>query len=145
MQTFLPYSSFIESVRCLDRQRLGKQRVEALQILNALNGKSKGWTNHPATKMWRGYEEALCLYKDLCIQEWMQRGYKNTMSFKKRDALYWQEIGAEGSFLLPPWIGQENFHASHRSNLLRKNPDHYGQFGWDEPHDLPYVWPDKKP
>jgi len=67
MQTFLPYSSFIESVRCLDRQRLGKQRVEALQILNALNGKSKGWTNHPATKMWCGYEEALCLYKDLCI------------------------------------------------------------------------------
>ena len=145
MQTFLPYSSFIESVRCLDRQRLGKQRVEALQILNALNGKSKGWTNHPATKIWRGYEEALCLYKDLCIQEWMQRGYKNTMSFKKRDALYWQEIGVEGSFLLPPWIGQENFHASHRSNLLRKNPDHYGQFGWDEPRDLPYVWPEKKP
>ena len=101
MQTFLPYSSFIESVRCLDRQRLGKQRVEALQILNALNGKSKGWTDHPATIVWRGYEEALCLYKDLCIQEWMQRGYKITMSFKKRDALYWQEIGVEGFFYCP--------------------------------------------
>jgi len=73
----------------------------------------------------------------------MQRGYKNTMSLKKRDALYWQEFGAKGSFLLPPWIGQENFHASHRSNLLRKKPDHYGQFGWDEPRDLPYVWPEK--
>ena len=101
MQTFLPYSSFIKSVRCLDRQRLGKQRVEALQILNALNGKSKGWTNHPATKMWRGYEEALCLYKDLCIQEWMERGYKNTMFCKKRDALYWQEFGVEGFFIAP--------------------------------------------
>ena len=58
MQTFLPYRSMSESVRCLDYRRLGKQRVEAFQILNALAGKSKGWTSHPATKMWRGYETA---------------------------------------------------------------------------------------
>ena len=32
-------------------------------------------------------------------------------------------------------------HASHRSNLLRKEPAHYTQFGWTEPPDLPYVWP----
>jgi hypothetical protein len=41
----------------------------------------------------------------------------------------------------PPWLGDEAFHASHRSNLLRKNPEWYGQFGWTEPDDLPYVWP----
>lgn len=32
-------------------------------------------------------------------------------------------------------------HASHRSNLLRKEPEYYTQFGWTEPPDLPYVWP----
>lgn len=32
-------------------------------------------------------------------------------------------------------------HASHRSNLLRKEPEHYTQFGWTEPPDLAYVWP----
>lgn len=33
MQTFLPYPEFIKSAQCLDNKRLGKQRVEAKQIL----------------------------------------------------------------------------------------------------------------
>ena len=135
MQTFLPYPSMGLSVRCLDYRRLGKQRVEALQILNALSGKSKGWTNHPATKMWRGYEAALRFYKDLCIEEWVRRGYKNTM----------QKEDAHRVVRLPPWLGDESLHASHRSNLLKKDPEHYGQFGWSEPTDLPYVWPEETP
>ena len=35
MQTFLPLPSMGDSVRCLDDKRLGKQRVEAFQILKA--------------------------------------------------------------------------------------------------------------
>ena len=105
MQPFLPYRSMGQSVRCLDYRRLGKQRVEAFQILNALSGKTKGWTNHPATKMWRGYEAALSFYKDLCIEEWVRRGYNNTM---QKEASY-------GAVVLPPWMGNEDFHASHRS------------------------------
>jgi len=120
-----------KSVRSLDYRRLGKQRVEAFQILNALAGKSKGWTNHPATRMWRGYEAALGWYKDLCIEEWIRRGYKNTM----------QTESYVGAIVMPEWLGREDIHASHRSNLLRKDPDFYGVLGWDEPHDLEYVWP----
>lgn len=59
MQTFLPYQSFSDSASALDRQRLGKQRVEAWQILQALTGASRGWAHHPAAKMWRGFERAL--------------------------------------------------------------------------------------
>ena len=33
MQTFLPYSSFTESAKILDWRRLGKQRVEGMQII----------------------------------------------------------------------------------------------------------------
>ena len=36
MQTFLPYPNFADSLDCLDYRRLGKQRVEAFQIINAL-------------------------------------------------------------------------------------------------------------
>jgi Pyrimidine dimer DNA glycosylase len=36
MQTFLPYPDFVACARVLDSRRLGKQRVEALQILRAL-------------------------------------------------------------------------------------------------------------
>lgn len=134
MQTFLPYPNFRESVECLDNKRLGKQRVECLQILNALTGKSKGWVNHPATRMWRGYEDALCVYMNFCIDEWKSRGFKNTMEYALCDKPHGQRF-------MPPWLGSEDFHASHRSNLLRKDPEWYGKFDWTEPHDLPYVWP----
>ncbi len=54
MQTFLPYPDFAESARVLDNKRLGKQRVEVLQILNVLTDSTrKGWRNHPAVAMWR--------------------------------------------------------------------------------------------
>ena len=54
MQTFLPYKTFKQSAQVLDNKRLGKQRVEAYQILRALCGESKGWVHQPATVMWRG-------------------------------------------------------------------------------------------
>ena len=39
MQTFLPYADFQRSAQVLDYKRLGKQRVEALQIHNIVSGK----------------------------------------------------------------------------------------------------------
>jgi len=134
MQTFLPHTSFDESAKVLDRQRLGKQRVEVLQLLRALNGETTGWRNHPACVMWRGYEVALANYGLAICKEWIRRGYKDTCFdkiFKYNNRIV----------SLPPWIGDNGFHASHRSNLLRKDPIHYGQFGWSEPNDLPYIWP----
>lgn len=130
MQTFLPYPDFQKSVQCLDYKRLGKQRVEAKQILNTLNGTSNGWKNHPAVRMWKGYEAALSLYMNTCIEEWIKRGYNNSM----------KKIQIEDC-ILPDWIGNEEFHASHRSNLLRKDKTYYSQFGWSESDSLPYIWP----
>lgn len=131
MQTFLPYPDFDKSVKCLDYRRLGKQRVEAMQILKALRDPSYGWQNHPAVNMWRGCEEALKNYMNVCIQEWVARGYNNTMKFEQLDL--WE-------YRIPHWLGDDKFHASHRSNLLRKDPIWYGQFGWEEDDTLPYVW-----
>ncbi len=53
MQTFLPYVNFHSTARTLDYRRLGKQRVEALQIHNIVSGKrtTGGWINHPAGVM----------------------------------------------------------------------------------------------
>jgi predicted RNase H-like HicB family nuclease len=59
MQTFLPYLDFAECARVLDDRRLGKQRVEVLQIARAITVPGYGWRHHPAVRMWRGYEEAL--------------------------------------------------------------------------------------
>lgn len=137
MQTFLPYPSFADSARVLDNRRLGKQRVETLQILNALTDPTKGWKNHPATKMWAGCTAALARYGLAICAEWKGRGFRDTCAEKMM-----AHIPTDGRFIAYPlWLGDEALHASHRSNLLRKDPDHYGQFGWTEPSDLPYVWP----
>jgi hypothetical protein len=37
VQTFLPYPDFERTAEVLDDRRLGKQRVEVLQILNAIH------------------------------------------------------------------------------------------------------------
>lgn len=143
MQTFLPYQDFQKSLACLDNKRLGKQRVEALQILNTLTGKSRGWRNHPAVRMWRGYESSLYTYACRACYVWKERGFRDTCEDKLED-LFIEYFGLGELFVSiadPPWLGSEHFHASHRSNLLRKDPIHYGQFGWTEPNNLPYIWP----
>jgi hypothetical protein len=136
MQTFLPYPSFYETAYCLDNKRLGKQRVETIQIINALNGLSKGWTNHPATVMWRGHIPALAQYGMLICQEWKRRGFN--------DSLYDQFLEhSTVVYSMPWWFGYEPFHLTHRSNLLRKDPIYYGQYFHNDlpPSDLPYLWP----
>lgn len=132
MQTFLPFPDFKLSARALDMRRLGKQRVEAEQIWTTLVSGRKAWANHPAVKMWRGYELALAAYRDTCIHEWIRRGYKNTMVF----ALVHPPL-----YVPPPWLGDEGFHRSHQSNLIRKLPEHYKPLFPDVPDNLPYVWP----
>jgi hypothetical protein len=133
MQTFLPYSNLELSVKVLDYRRLGKQRVETFQVLNILLDRTptKGWRNHPVTRMWSGYEEALKLYQNHTISEWIARGYKNTMKFEEVDPQ---------TVIMPPWFGEEEFHRSHRSNLLRKDYEYYSQY-FSEESDLEYLWP----
>ena len=133
MQTFLPYADFKKSVEVLDYRRLGKQRVETFQVLNILLERTptKGWRNHPVTLMWTGYESALKLYQNITIREWVNRGYKNNMQYEEIDP---------ASVTMPAWFGSEEFHRSHRSNLLRKDFGYYSQY-FHEPNDLEYYWP----
>lgn len=135
MQTFLPYEDFAASAESLDYRRLGKQRVETWQIIRALNGETRGWTNHPASRMWRGYESALIVYGETVCREWIRRGYKDTMLERFVNL-------KDGSTVdMPAWIGDESFHRSHQSNLVRKDPDFYSPIFPDVPSDLEYVWP----
>jgi hypothetical protein len=48
---------------------------------------------------------------------------------------------------LPHWLGDEAFHESHRSALVRKDRGVYADLFPGVPDDLPYVWPtsDREP
>lgn len=135
MQTFLPYADFIKTAKCLDYRRLGKQRVEAWQIYQALTKENYGWKHHPIVKMWQGYEQALLRYGMSICEEWRARGYKDTMLDK-----FINNYNIEKDIGYPSWFGKKSFHASHRSNLLRKDKVYYSKFDWKEQDNLPYVW-----
>lgn len=139
MQTFLPFSNFKKSAEVLDMKRLGKQRVETYQLMKALLIPEYGWKNHPAAKMWKGYELALLRYQEAICKEWSSHGYRDTCLEKTTDLYF--STGRHESLAMPPWLGKPEIHASHRSNLLKKKPDWYAQFEWNESDDLPYVWP----
>lgn len=138
MQTFLPKASFVMSAKTLDYRRLGKQRVEVLQILNVLFGKKKGWSSHPAVKMWKGSEKLLIQYGLAICQEWIDRGYKDTCYQKIESFKELLRKGVHDNW--PKFLGNEAFHRSHVSNLLRKDPEYYGRFFTGVPNNLEYIW-----
>ena len=122
--------------------------MESYQILKVLLGLGKrnkngnlAWSNHPAVKMWKGYELSLYYYTTSIINEWKSRGYRDTVQDKineLRDNHIKQTVINH-----PPWLMfNEEFHISHRSNLVRKLPEHYKQFWPGIPDNLPYVWPE---
>lgn len=146
MQTFLPYADFTRSAAVLDVPRLGKQRVETLQILRALELFDYGWGTHPAVQMWRGHTPALVCYGLTFVAEWTRGGRAETTA--EKIAEFAPEVGGrsqEGLIadgLMPPWWGDERLHSSHRSALVRKDPDFYRPVFGDDDGDVPYFWPD---
>lgn len=171
MQTFLPYPSFSESARVLDNRRLGKQRVECLQILNTLaNGPYQkreaiiaSWVSCTEEE-WKYHKSGFSSYRRTpwynhpAVRMW--RGHEPALvvylecvvtewtSRGHKDTVWSTVLAKHRTHAMnrfmpfpPPWIGLPALHASHRSNLLRKLPSHYSAFGWIEPPNLPYIWP----
>ena len=99
------------------------------------------WGNHPATKMWMGYEWALMSYQTVMCNEWTSRGYNDTCLEKTQ--LLFNHFGMMPPEM-PPWLGQKRFHTMHRANLLRKDPEFYGKFNWPEEPAEGYFWPRPK-
>jgi hypothetical protein len=149
VQTFLPYPDFTASAGVLDRSRLGKQRVEALQVLRGLTVPGHGWRHHPAVLMWAGYEEALTCYGLVVCEQWTTAGHADTVAATLQadlaratdTATVRDQAALAAAGELPPWLGDAAFHRSHRSALVRKSPGHYRRWFPDVPPDLPYVWP----
>jgi len=103
--------------------------------------------------MWKGYEEALGRYGLTSCEVWTERGFGDscaaTIAADLRAAgiaeiRSYEELAATDA--LPPWLFDEGVQLSHRSSLLRKDPEHYGPlFPPDTPQDLDYVWPVRSP
>lgn len=149
---FITHFDYTTSAKNLDNKRLGKQRVEALQILNLIQDLkflsqrynkprpinpydfrawvrtlaslykkepirlyrgdhciTLGFVYHPAILMFLGYEDSLKRYINAHIQEWISRGFENTMQTYKT---YKED---QPIFTLDP-----TFHRNHKAALLTK-------------------------
>lgn len=132
MQTFLPYSDFTSIARCLDNKRLNKQILECDVLIDLREGvKDNSWKNHPAYRMWFDYPNTLIHYRNVMLKEWMDRGKNSNRKFRT----YYSPI------IYPDFLYDLRVIQSHRSNLLRKLPEHYKQFGWDDYGIQGYYWP----
>jgi len=138
--TFLVCSDYREAVKVLDKARLGKQRVEAYQILQTLKevpDRKKGYQRHPAVLMWKGFEESLKMYFNASVQEWTSRGYENNYEYFEVD---------EKKVEHPWWKSFAPLHYSHQASLSRKDPEYYkGKFPElpEEYTKLGYLWPSR--
>lgn len=160
MQTFItiPTADFSATARSLDRLRLNKQALEAWQIMmtnlamdpDGNYREPRGWRNHPAVKMWRGYEIALFNYIKAMADEWTYRGY-STSILDKAESTINKAIDQNLIFTydLPYWVKDVSLYSqiasSHRNALLVKDYNWYSQFNWPEdlgtrPDNYEYVW-----
>lgn len=170
MQTFLPYADFAKSAAVLDKRTLDRQRLMALQIMQAAFRKrvvttyatdteseeviittyprdkwfletmpNRGWSNHPAVKMWLGYEGGLFLYQEAVCEAWTRRGYKD--AFLEKTEFLFSQMGDPYGLITPSWLGDPGLHTSHQSNLIRKDRTYYQPYFPGVPGDIPYIWP----
>lgn len=126
------HTDFLINAKLLDDQRLGKQRVEAMQILHILQGKQKGFSKHPIVKSWQGYEDGLKYYINCCIYEWVQRGMQNNMKV----------YDIPDQIVVPWWVFWRPLIMSHRMMMTRKDKRYVGKFKVDDGYaDYGYIWP----
>ena len=138
----MPFECFQSSAKVLDQKRLGKQRVEVIQLLNSIkkvknNEPVRGWKNHPCRKMWHDYSNALVVYGIAICNEWRERGYNDTC-LDKINALY----NDNENLVMPKWLGNDELHLSHKSMLVQKDTLFYGSLWPTVPRDLDYIWPE---
>lgn len=137
MQTFLSESTFEESAAALDSKRLNKQLLEGRQMLNALSGNQKGFVNHPATAMWRGYEGSFLHYLAAVSAEMNKRGIQTEKNWQAIIDLFDGHGGTlDASNLFPHWwysdpVSKDRIMWTHRANLYAKDNDYYAAYHVD--------------
>ncbi|WP_054857502.1 pyrimidine dimer DNA glycosylase/endonuclease V [Vulcanisaeta sp. JCM 16159] len=130
MQVFRPYIDHGKSAGFLDDLRLGKQRVEAKQVILAILRKlgilrdgRTGWLNHPIVLMYfnngHPYLDDLIKYFYSVIDEWERRGFVNNISLSDVEPLI-NHISYELGTPVTEVMARE-----YRRVLLLKDPCYY--------------------
>lgn len=116
MQIFIPYKSPLACAMVLDTKRFNKQILETKQILTALSGHTKGYLNHPVTKMYASH------------QKWLRHYLKTFEMFQEGNIMLARIYSKKADMCRPKWMDDE-LCDQHKRRLHTKRPDLYPQ--WD--------------
>jgi hypothetical protein len=130
VQIFRPYIDWEKSAAFLDDLRLGKQRVEAKQVirivlrrLGLIDDGSRGWWNHPIVLMYfnngEPYLEDLVNYFNATVREWTKRNRRNFLTLDDLIPFIERVRGISGT----PVTHMHEL--EYRRVLLMKNPCYY--------------------
>lgn len=121
-----------ETAQALDEKRLRKQIIECRQILDALNGKTKAWRNHPAVVQYEGYKPYLMNYLD-CLQ-----------LFAKGELEQAKDISDVTDRWFKPLFHTEPYFDSMKRRLYTKDPVHYAQWADLGTSDVNWYWSEEE-
>ena len=144
MQVFLPEANYQLCAETLDYKRLVKQLLEGRQIMTILANESPGgaWKNHPAVKMFAGYEHDLYFYLKAIRNEMQQRGYKWENNWAVIQDTYKRNF-VDQPYERPFWMEDAEMFdrviTTHRGRLWEKDPAYYAQYEGEGHTFMEYV------
>lgn len=89
-----------------------------------------GLRKHPVLVLWHTYTEALGDYINAHIEEWIARGYNNTMKT--------YPVSSEVEY--PPWCEDPEFHRRMRARLREKEYTWWEEYDAGQRKQQPEVW-----
>jgi hypothetical protein len=154
MQIYLPFTKIKLNVSILNELDLLHQRAVALTVAETITGQGKGWQWHPGVTMWLDNEPLLGHIALALDEEWARRSQTDermtpagVRGLSKDYQLRINELGMAKLSAPPPmpwWWGVKRFHDGNQSELIRHEPNWYGQLFKKTPNDLCEWWPRKE-
>ena len=105
----------LETAEALDPRRLNKQIVECKQMLNAIEGQTKAWRNHPCTLQYEKHVLWLQLYR-ACLVAYKGNNIKEAT------------ICSDAADSIKPHFLDKAFYKQMMRRLYTKDPVHYAQW-----------------
>lgn len=119
----------LETAMALDRKRLNKQIIECQQIINAIEGKTTAWANHPCILQYHGYKRWLICYMS-CLLRYKHGEYQRA------------EISDAWCKLNKPHFHTEEYFTQMKRRLYTKSPNLYEEWAHLGTSEVNWYWVD---
>ena len=117
----------LETAKALDGRRLKKQIIECRQMIRAMAGETKAWSNHPCTIQYSKHRTWLSYYM-LTLSEFA-KGHETTAEIASRQAMIYK-----------PAFHTEEYLDQMKRRLYTKDPEHYSQWSEYGTSEVNWYW-----